>query len=116
MAFVDVQGRLEHMLDAIEWTERLTAGKTIVDYRRERPTRDAVERNLERISEASRHLPDTLKATHPLIAWSDLAKLGNRLRHGYDTIDDALIWNMVEHELPALRHAVEQMLTTVKGN
>ena len=37
----------------------------------------AVTRCLEIISEASRRLPDDLKARHPSIAWKDMAGAGN---------------------------------------
>lgn len=45
--------------------------------------RDIVERNLEVISEASRRLPDDLKATQSHVDWRVLADLGNVLRHAY---------------------------------
>jgi uncharacterized protein with HEPN domain len=60
---------LDDMLDAIDWVERITAGKSLADYRADRPMRDAVECNIERLSEASRHLPGELKAAHPELPW-----------------------------------------------
>jgi uncharacterized protein with HEPN domain len=41
----------------------------------------AVTRCLEIISEASRRLPDELKARHPAIAWRQMAAAGNVYRH-----------------------------------
>ena len=61
------------MLDGIRWIERMTAGKSFGDFRTDRPLRDAVERNLERISEASRHLPDAIKGARPEIPWRQIA-------------------------------------------
>ncbi len=52
----------------------------------------AVERYLERLSEASRHVPETLKQKHPNIDWRAIADIGNVLRHAYDTIADRRIW------------------------
>jgi uncharacterized protein with HEPN domain len=51
-----VADRLRHILEAIARIEALTAGKTFEDYLADWVTRDATERNLERVSEASRHL------------------------------------------------------------
>jgi uncharacterized protein with HEPN domain len=59
-----VADRLRHILDAIARIETLTAGKSFEDYLADWITRDAVERNLERLSEASRHVPAHLKAQH----------------------------------------------------
>jgi uncharacterized protein len=36
-------------------------------------------RNLERISEAPRHLPDTIKDVHPEMPWRQIAQVGNIL-------------------------------------
>jgi uncharacterized protein with HEPN domain len=45
--------------------------------------RRAVERGIEITSEASRHLPDELKAQYPQIYWKEIAAIGNLLRHEY---------------------------------
>jgi uncharacterized protein with HEPN domain len=61
-----------------------------------------MERGLEIISEASRHLPSELKDAHPHIEWQSMADLGNRLRHGYNRLDTALMWEIVENHVPVL--------------
>jgi uncharacterized protein with HEPN domain len=101
---------LDDMLDAIDWVERITAGKSFADYRADRPMRDAVERNIERLSEASRHLPGELTAAHPELPWRQIAQVGNILRHGYRRVDHAMVWEIVELDLPSLRTALERML------
>ena len=40
-----------------------------------------VERGIEIVSEAGRHLPEALKARHPAIAWRKVAGIGNISRH-----------------------------------
>jgi hypothetical protein len=57
--------RLEDILEAISVIAEYTAGKTFDDYAAERMLRDAIERNVEPISEASRHIPKSLKAGIP---------------------------------------------------
>ena len=99
---------LDDILDSVTWIERMTAGKSFTDFRIDRPLRDAVERNLERISEASRHLPDTIKETHPEMPWRQIAQIGNILRHAYRRIDPVLIWEIAELDLPALRSVIEE--------
>jgi uncharacterized protein with HEPN domain len=37
--------------------------------------------------------------------------LRNRIAHGYETVDHLLVWRIVQDDLPALRAAVEQLLT-----
>ncbi len=72
------------------------------------------QRAVEIISEASRRLPDNLKAAHPDIRWKSIAGIGNVLRHEYHTVADQLIWNVVRHELPSLKQAVQDMAATLR--
>jgi uncharacterized protein with HEPN domain len=42
-----------------------------------------VERLVEIISEASRHIPEVLKHRYPAVSWRSIADIGNILRHDY---------------------------------
>ena len=86
MPFRDPRSRLVDIADAIGWLHEVLRGKQLADYRGDRALRDIAERNHEKCSEASRHLPPEMKAAHLLIPWPQIAALGNRLRHGDDAI------------------------------
>jgi uncharacterized protein with HEPN domain len=66
----------------------------------------AVTRCLEIISEASRRLPEELKARHPAIAWKQIAGAGNVYRHDYEDVAAHFVWDTVERALPPLRVVV----------
>lgn len=85
------------------------AGKSPQDLLQEPMIADAVERCIERISEASRSLPDDVKALHPTIPWPEIAAIGNRLRHGYFAVNPNIIWQTATIDLPALKAAIEKM-------
>jgi uncharacterized protein with HEPN domain len=70
----------------------------------------AVTRCLEILSEASRRLPDDLKARHPAIAWKDIAGAGNIYRHDYEDVAAQHVWDAVQIELPPLRVVIEREL------
>ncbi len=70
----------------------------------------AVTRCLEIISEASRRLPDELKARHPSIAWRDMAGAGNIYRHDYEDVSAQQVWDAVQIDLPPLSVVVEREL------
>jgi uncharacterized protein with HEPN domain len=94
MARASLALRLRDMLDTLEHLERQTAGRTLADYRQDRVLRDVVERSIERISEASRHIPDDMKLAAPEIPWREVANIGNVLRHGYlDTTTSRSGWS-----------------------
>ncbi len=66
----------------------------------------AVTRCLEIISEASRRLPEELKARHPSIPWKNVAGSGNVYRHDYEDVAAKLVWDTVRLALPPLREVV----------
>jgi uncharacterized protein with HEPN domain len=110
MPFADPRARLEHILEAIREIEGFTAARTLQDYLDQGWLRLATQQGIEIVSEASRRIPADLKAKYPEIPWADIAGIGNILRHGYDSLDHALIWGVVERDLPPLKAAVEAML------
>ncbi|MDI1266752.1 MAG: DUF86 domain-containing protein [bacterium] len=67
----------------------------------------AVTRCLEIISEASRLLPDELKARHPGISWKQMANAGNVYRHDYEDVAARLVWDTVQLALPPLKIVIE---------
>jgi uncharacterized protein with HEPN domain len=71
------------MLESIRGIEKAIAGKTLRDYERSWVLRSALERGIEVISEASRHLDGELKSQHKDVRWKDIAGIGNILRHEY---------------------------------
>ena len=66
----------------------------------------AVTRCLEIISEASRRLPDELKARYPSISWREMAAAGNIYRHEYEDVAARLVWQTMTVSLPPLYRAV----------
>jgi len=77
--------------------------------------RDIVERNLEIISEASRRLPEDLKARRGEVDWRVLADLGNVLRHAYHRVEEARLIEMVVDRLGPLRAAVEMIIADLEA-
>ena len=104
-----VRDRLAHMRDAIAAIEDFTDGISRSAFAADRLTRDAVERNLERLSEASRHLPQAAKDRHPGIDWKGIAAIGNVLHRAHDRVADRRIWQIVTDDLKPLKAAVEAM-------
>ena len=71
----------------------------------------AVERLLQRITEAATHIPAEdaarLGSVFPI---AQMRALGNRLRHEYRDIDRATIFDIARREVPVLRAAAERAL------
>jgi len=101
---------LRHILQAIERIEQHVAGMDFAAYRNDAKTADAVERNLQRISEAAIRLGEQGPASCPEIPWPDVRGIGNWLRHQYDRVEPETIWNVVVESLPPLKACVVKAL------
>ena len=74
---------------------------------------DGVARNFEIIGEATRRLSAHIKQTYPEPPWRQMAGLRDVLIHNYMGVDVNEVWNIVEHELPGLKHAIMVMLDEI---
>jgi uncharacterized protein with HEPN domain len=51
-----------------------------------------LERSVEIISEASRHIPDEMKAMRAEVPWPRVTAIGNILRREYHGLSGNIIW------------------------
>jgi uncharacterized protein with HEPN domain len=91
----------------------LLEGKSESTLAGDRFARMALERLLEIISEASRHLPQEWKQSLGAdVPWSNIASVGNVLRHTYDRVELSVLWSIYENDLDPLERAIDTMLAT----
>ncbi len=88
--------RLPDIQESIGRITTYTAGMDCAAFLEDTKTYDAVERCLERISEAARKLGGLAETLCPGIAWAEIRGLGNSLRHEYDRIESERIWLVVD--------------------
>jgi uncharacterized protein with HEPN domain len=72
---------------------------------------DATIRKLQVIGEAVKSLSDTAKARQPHIPWKQIAGLRDKVIHDYFGVNLDIVWAVVEKDLPALRTAIDQLLS-----
>jgi uncharacterized protein with HEPN domain len=97
-----VRERLLEIVGSIEKIERFLEDKTFEVFKTDAMIHDAVVRNLEIVSEASRHIPTELKVRASQIPWREIADFGNVLRHGYEGVNDPILWTTIKRDLPYL--------------
>jgi uncharacterized protein with HEPN domain len=105
--------RLRDILTTIDAVAEMIAGRDLGQFRSDLQLRLAVERCVEIISEASRHIPPDAKATFPDVPWPEIAAIGNRLRHEYG-VDGIIIWQVATRFLPELRPVVAAILNATE--
>ena len=96
---------------AAERVARFTADKTYAIYEADDYLRAAVERQFEIIGEAFGKLRNVDPTTAAAIAeLPRIIAFRNVLIHGYASVDNRLVWGVVEANLPGLRVTLERLL------
>lgn len=102
---------LRQIADACFFVLSVTKGKTLGDYTADRLLRQAVERNLEIVGEAVGRLGrDDPKTAARLSEHERIVAFRNVLIHGYDLVDDEIVWDTIRTKLPLLLSEVEALL------
>lgn len=107
--------RLRDIIENAQAVFRYTAGMDLRDFEKDRKTYDAVERCLERISEAVAKLGDLAPILMPNQPWHKVRSLGNRLRHEYNAIREDRVWDIVKTDLPSVCAACETVLQRLES-
>jgi uncharacterized protein with HEPN domain len=107
---------LKDIVDAIGYIRSDLQGATLESFATDRQKRWQVERGLEIVSEASRHLPEEMKARHPQNPWGKVAGIGNVLRHEYTRVAADTLWRVVQDDLDALKQVCRAELAALPRN
>jgi uncharacterized protein with HEPN domain len=87
-------------------------GKSFSEYQADEMLRSAIERKFEIIGEALNRLRKTRPELLPRIREQrSIISFRNILVHGYDRIDDEIVWGIIEEDLANLLADVEQLLS-----
>jgi uncharacterized protein with HEPN domain len=90
---------------------RFAAGRSLDDYRADELLRSAVERQVGIVGEACRHaLNDTPDLRKRVPDTALAVAMRNRIAHGYDTVDDAIVFETVTTRFAALLEGLDREL------
>lgn len=103
--------RLSDIVEAIERIRLTMRGVSIEAFENNWERQWLIERGVEIISEASRHLTSEMRDRHPEIPWQKIAGIGNVLRHSYEKIAAPVMWKLAKDDLDALEHVCRAELT-----
>lgn len=104
---------LEDIRDAAAFVIDCARSETQQSYEANRLVRQAVERNFEIIGEALNRLSQigalTAQSVGPI---AQIKAFRNILIHAYDSIDHAIVWDVIQTKLPILLENVQELLAS----
>ncbi len=101
---------LRHILVETEFLIEYSQGLTFDRFDADETLRRAFVRSLEVIGEAVKKLPMGFRAQHPEVEWRLIARMRDRLIHGYFGVDYQLVWDVVREKVPELQRHVRCLL------
>jgi uncharacterized protein with HEPN domain len=108
---LEIKKLLLDVLTSCEAIQEFTAGKSFSNYEQSRLLRSATEREFEVIGEAL----GRLRKLNPTVA-SQITSLDviiafrHRIIHGYDSVDDVIVWNTIQRHVPLLLTEAKRLL------
>jgi len=91
---------LEDMQEAMERIGRYCSGLDFAAFCANELVVDGVVRNIEVLGEAAKKVPPAVQERYPLLPWSQMYRMRNRISHEYFGLDLATIWRVATEHLP----------------
>ena len=102
--------RVEDIVEAISNARSYVEGMTLEQFAADRKTIRAAAYELGVIGEAVRHIPADVRDRHPALPWGKMQAIRNIVVHEYFRVDTGILWQTIQHDLPALVPLLQGML------
>lgn len=101
---------IEDILDSISKIEEFTTNMGFSEFLRDEKTKAAVIKKLEIIGEAIKNIPKYVKQQYKELPWSDMARMRDKLSHGYFGIRYEMVWGVIKERLPEIKPVIQKIL------
>jgi uncharacterized protein with HEPN domain len=110
-----VRNDRERLLDIIEAIDRIEkyASTGEIAFVRDELIQTWIVHHIQIIGEAARGLSSDFRDQHPEVPWPQIVAMRNILVHAYFGIDLALVWSVVQKDLPLLRAQVTILICSM---
>ncbi len=107
---LEIKKYLFDINESIDSIEKYLGGKRDFKvYMADKMLRRAVEREFEIIGEAMGRI-EKLDSSLEISSKKQIISMRNRVIHGYDKIDNEIIWGTIVRHLPTLKREIENLL------
>ena len=88
----------------------LTEGLDRYDYDQDETLRLALTHLVQIIGEAAQRVSPEFRQNYPGLPWKEIVGMRNRIVHDYLNVDEDVIWEVVQQDLPSLVDALSQII------
>lgn len=103
------------ILYAIRKIDEFTNGLTYEEFLEDEKTQFAVIRAIEVIGEATKNIPDSVKANYTSIPWRNISGMRDKLIHAYFGIDMDILWKTATEEIPVIEPKIKQIADELRS-
>lgn len=101
---------INDIITSIEQIEYFVSDMSYDEFILDDRTASAVIRKLEIIGEASKNIPENIRAKYGNLPWSEMAKMRDKLIHAYFGVDCEIIWKVIKERLPLIGKQLLEIL------
>lgn len=102
--------RLYHIVQAIARIHRSVDGIRKEEFFENEDKQGNVVRCIEIIGEAANHIDEEIIEANPDVPWPSIIGMRNNLVHGYNEVNYAFVWAVIENDLSDLEEKVRSIL------
>jgi uncharacterized protein with HEPN domain len=111
----DYNDYLADILEAINRIEAYLKKKEFDDFSMDQMAIDAVVRNFEVISDATKHIPRSFGSRHPDVPWRAMIGMKDKLVQESYAVNPEVLWKTAKGDLPGLKAKINGALGVPTG-
>jgi uncharacterized protein with HEPN domain len=102
----DYRDYLSDILESIDDIESFTNDMSFDDFVDDKKTLKAVIRSIEVMGEATKRIPESIRAKYPNVPWKKMAGMRDKLIHEYHGVDLEILWKTINEDIPPVKQLI----------
>mgnify|MGYP001165998402 CR=1 FL=1 len=111
----DISLYLSDILANMTEARNFIGSMTYDEFTADRKTSYAVVRCLEIIGEATKNVPEEIRALRPAVPWKLMAGMRDKCIHAYFGVKFKTVWEAVKTEIPPIEPLIASLLEDLKN-